>query len=130
MQYRAEHAPSIAFPVLSNASALSIRVLEMPVLLTPLQHHSLRLHTTDNLVVSSSIASVTNDLHSAEHLTDSEETENLSSDNSGRGNLCAAGVADGGDWGLAENGGWVADQLLVELLEGSNWSASLLVSSF
>lgn len=80
------------------------------------------------MVGTTNIAPVSNKLHSAEHLTNSEESEDLTGNNDTGSDLGTAGVADSGDWRLAEDGSWVSDQVLVEGLEGGHWSTIELLA--
>jgi hypothetical protein len=76
-------------------------------------------------MVCTGISSVADKLHSANHLSNSEESENLAHEDGARGELCTVDVADGVDWGLGEKGGWVAgvlDELLEVGLESCEWS--------
>jgi hypothetical protein len=67
-------------------------------------------------MVYTSVSSVADKLHSANHLSNSEEPENFAHDDGAGGDLCAVEVADGGNLGLREKGGWVRG-VLDELLE-------------
>lgn len=76
-------------------------------------------------MVDTGISSVADKLHSANHLSNGEESKNLTHDDGARGKLCAAKVADGGSRGLGEKGGWVAgalDDLLEVRLESGKRS--------
>jgi hypothetical protein len=84
-------------------------------------------------MVCTSIASVANNLHSTNHLTNSEETQNLANDNSTGSELCAVEITNGGDdVGLAEEEGWVRealDEALEVGLEGGDLSRSYVSAS-
>jgi hypothetical protein len=67
-------------------------------------------------MVCTSVSSVADKLHSANHLSNSEEPENFAHNDGAGGELCAVEVADGGDLRLGEKGGWVCS-VLDELLE-------------
>ncbi len=73
-------------------------------------------------MVGRGLASVPDKLHSADHLANGEETENLRNDNCGTSDLGGRGVADGGNRGLANDGDWVLDESGEERLESSEWS--------
>ena len=79
-------------------------------------------------MVGGGLSPVSENLHSADDLADSEESENLSGNNSGSSDLGGVGVTDGTDWVWADNGLWVLDEGGEEVLESGHWSMKRLVS--
>lgn len=78
-----------------------------------------------------SVSPVSDKLHPANHLSNGEETENLSEDNGSRGDLCGADVADGVHGRVWQESRWVSavlDDLLESGLEGCERSAASPVS--
>lgn len=78
-----------------------------------------------------SISPVSDKLHPADHLSNGEETEDLSEDDSSRGDLCVADVAEGVQRRVWQEGRWVSavlDDLLEGGLEGCERSVTSPVS--
>lgn len=79
----------------------------------------------------SSISPVSDKLHPADHLSNGEETKDLSKYDSSGGDLCAADVADGVHGRVRQEGRWVSavlDDLLESRLEGCERSVTSSVS--
>jgi hypothetical protein len=79
-------------------------------------------------VACTSISPVSDQLHPADHLSNGEETEDLSEDDSSGGDLCAADVADGVDGRVWQESRWVS-AVLNDLLEGGLESCKRSVTS-
>lgn len=75
------------------------------------------------------LSSVSEELHSANDLSNGEESKNLSGNNGCGSNLGAVGVADGSEWVWANDGLWVLDELGVEVLESGHWSGRKLAAA-
>lgn len=75
-----------------------------------------------------SISPVSDKLHPADHLSDGEEAEDLSEDDSSRGDLGAADIADGVHGRVREERRWVS-AVLDDLLEGGLESCERSVTS-
>lgn len=80
-------------------------------------------------MVGGGLSPVSENLHSADDLANSEESENLSGNNSGGSDLGGVGVTDGTDWVWADDGLWVLDEGGEEVLESGHWSVNELDSA-
>lgn len=83
------------------------------------------------LVRVRNLTPVTNNVHATDHLTNSEETDNLSSGDTSKSKLLGAGVTDTGEdargRGEVLEGGGVVDEGLEVGLEGGQVAGDLLV---
>jgi hypothetical protein len=114
------------FPPLSNVKTDIFHLYHC--LLNTQTNADSRVHIKSLLMACTSISPVSDKLHPADHLSDGEEAEDLSEDDSSRGDLGAADVADGVHGRVREERRWVS-AVLDDLLEGGLESCERSVTS-